>query len=54
MTETSRPNFKHAAEGQLFFARMARLQDNSEAANAHFELADTYIKQELNRERDCG
>lgn len=45
----NRPDYNAAARGQLFFAKMARLQGNTEAANAHYNLADTYIKQELNR-----
>ena len=43
------PDFRAAARGQLFFARMAREQGNLEAADAHERLANTYIQQELRK-----
>ena len=45
-----KPDYKAAAAGQLFFAKMARLYGNPEAADAHRELASVYIKQELRKE----
>lgn len=50
MTEAyTSEDYKVAAQGQLFFAKMTRLQGNTDAADAHYDLADLYIKQELRK-----
>ena len=49
MTDVTKPNYRTAAEGQLFFAKMARLYGDTKAAEAHRELASVYIKGELEK-----
>ena len=42
-------DYKVAAEANLFFAKMDRLYGRTESSQAHYGLADLYIKQELRR-----
>ncbi|GAA5544242.1 MULTISPECIES: hypothetical protein [Hyphomicrobiales] len=42
-------DYKRAADMNIWAAKMMRLQGNDRAAEAHLNLADLYIKQELRR-----
>lgn len=44
-------DYKRAADINLWAAKMMRLKCDEQAAVAHFNLADLYIKQELRRRR---
>ena len=44
-------DYKRAADMNLWAAKMMRLKGDEQAATAHFNLADLYIKQELRRDR---
>jgi hypothetical protein len=46
-TSNLRPDYKAAAQGQLFFAKMARLYGEKDAAEAHLNLASVYVKDAL-------
>ena len=42
-TTLTNTDYRIAAEGQLFFARMAELYGDNDGADAHTKLADLYI-----------
>jgi len=48
MNQTS-PDYREAARGQTFFARMAELRGDKKAAEAHRALAGVYTRQELKK-----
>lgn len=49
MNTTTPQQYKDAAAFNLLFAKMERMRGNHAAADAHRNLADVYIKQELRR-----